>query len=198
MKRILLPIVLLAAAGAGVFWYMRPAVNPDPNHTHADFAVYVSGEKIDFARAEFMSGSSTGSLADADHQAHDPYYHLHDSVGGVIHRHKPGLSVGQFFKSIGFNMSKDCFTQEGKKPVCNEAAKTWKMFVNGTEQPFSPDYVFTDADKLLLTYGATQADIQRQLATLTDDACLYSKTCPWRGDPPVENCVSDPKVPCME
>lgn len=198
MKRFLLPIVLIAPAALALAWYVQPAENPDPNHTHADFSVYIAGEKIDFAKQEYMSGSSTGSLLDADHQAHDPYYHLHDNVGGVIHRHKPGLPVGQFFKSLGFTMSKDCFTPTDRKPVCNEGAKTWKMFVNGTEHPFSPDYAFVDGDKLLFTYAATQADIQRQLAALTDDACLYSKTCPWRGTPPAESCISDPKVPCVE
>jgi hypothetical protein len=198
MKRAALPIVLLAILAGGIYWYTRPDINPDPNHTHADFAVFVSGEKIDFSKAEYMSGSSTGSLADADHQAHDPYYHLHDGNGGVIHRHKPGLPLGQFFASLGFTMTADCFTLEDAKPVCNEGAKTWKMYVNGTEHAFSPAFTFADGDKLLLTYNASQSEVQRQLSTLSDSACLFSQTCPWKGDPPAENCISDPKVPCVE
>ena len=199
MKRIIIPVVLfLIAAGAGAAWYLGPQENPDPNHTHADFAVYISGKRIDFAHDEFMSGSSTGSLTDADHLAHDPYYHLHDGVGDVIHRHKPALPIGQFFKSIGFTMAKDCFTPKDERPVCNSGTSTWKMYVNGTEMPFDPEYAFADLDKILLTYGANQAQVQQQLSSLTDDACRYSKTCPWKGAPPAENCISDPSVPCME
>lgn len=200
MKR-LLPILVLVALGFigyGAYQYLQPAVNPDPNHTHADFAVYISGERVDFAKDAYMSGSSTGSLTDADHLAHNPYYHLHDGNGDVIHRHKPGLVIGEFFGSIGFTMASDCFTVAGGKPVCNDGAKTWKMYVNGTEHAFDPNYAFVDEDKILLTYDADQSDVQRQLAALTDEACLYSKTCPWRGDPPAESCISDPKIPCVE
>lgn len=198
MKRIFLilaALVLLSTGGAAAYWYINPPVNPDPNHTHADFAVYVSGTRIDFAKDEYMSGSSTGATADS---YRDPYFHLHDGNGDVVHRHLPGLAIGAFFKSIGFTMTEDCFTPAGERPVCDEGSKGWKMFVNGTERPMDPEYVFADEDRILLTYGASPADVQRQLASLSGDACLYSKTCPWRGKPPVENCVADPKVPCME
>jgi hypothetical protein len=201
MKRIALPILALLALASiayGAYQFLQPAVNPDPNHAHADFAVYISGERVDFAKAEYMSGSSTGSLTDDEHLSHNPYYHLHDNNGEVIHRHKPGLALGEFFGSIGFTMASDCFTVPGGKPVCNEGAKTWKMYVNGTERPFDPGFVFADEDRILLTYNASQADVQRQLSALSDDACLYSKTCPWKGEAPPENCVSDPKVPCIE
>jgi hypothetical protein len=72
------------------------------------------------------------------------------------------------------------------------------MFVNGTERPFDPSYIFADLDQILLTYGATGEQVTNQLQTLSDDACLYSQTCPERGKPPVENCVADPAVPCIE
>ncbi len=197
MKRFVLPVVLLAVIG-GIVWYFQPSKNPDPNHTHADFLVFMEGEPVDFAKNEYMSGSSTGSLMDDDHLKHDPYFHLHDGNGNVIHRHKPGLAIGRFFQSIGFTMTKDCFTQPDSKPVCNEGAKRWQMFVNGTERPFDPEFIFADQDKLLFTYGASRAAIQRELGALSDDACLYSQTCRWRGKPPVENCIADPAVPCTE
>src|SRR6185436_13173367 len=65
MKRFILPLTLFLLIVVGVVWYTRPAVNPDPNHNHADFAVYISGQKVDFSKSQYMSGSSTGSLADA-------------------------------------------------------------------------------------------------------------------------------------
>lgn len=201
MKRLLVPTLGIIAIGCisyGAYEYTRPALNPDPNHTHADFAVYISGERVDFSKEEYMSGSSTGSLTDADHLEHNPYFHLHDGNGDVIHRHKPDLQIGEFFGSLGFTMASDCFTVPDGKPVCNDGAKTWKMYVNGTERPFDPAYAFEDLDKVLLTYDASQAEVQQELAAMTDEACLYSKTCPWRGDPPAESCISDPKVPCTE
>ena len=61
-----------------------------------------------------------------------------------------------------------------------------------------PEYVFNDVDMIFLTDSTDETVIQNQLSQLTDDACLYSRTCPWRGDPPTENCIADPSVPCVE
>ena len=53
-KRVLLlvPVLLLAACER------QYVPNPDPNHTHADFAVWTDGEKIGFDDPKYMSGVS--------------------------------------------------------------------------------------------------------------------------------------------
>jgi Cu+-exporting ATPase len=164
------------------------AVNPDPNHTHADFSVYILDNKIDFSKQQYMSN---------EEKFLDKYFHMHDSIGTLIHRHKPGLSIGQFFTSLSIPMSKNCLTIDSQTNVCTNAKWQWKLFVNGTEQAFDPAYVFHDTDHLLLTYGAADAQISKELKAITDDACLYSRTCPERGKAPTENCIADPAVPCM-
>ncbi|MDA1208900.1 MAG: hypothetical protein O2904_02605 [bacterium] len=150
--------------------------NPDPNHTHADFSVWFDGEKVDFSGPEYMSGIPSD---EADHHKH---LHMHDEIGDVLHRHKPGLSLQEFFDSLQYDFAAD---------------KTWLMFVNGEEMEFDLSYVFKDMDAVLLTTSAGSAEVLHQVELLTDDACLYSKTCPWRGDPPAENCIADPAVPCV-
>lgn len=180
-----IPILLTACS---LFGSREPAVNPDPNHTHADFAIYLEGERLDFSDEKYMS-------SDEDHK--HPYFHLHDGIGHVIHRHKPGLSIGEFSRSLGFTMTPHCMTLDSKVMVCPGDGKKWQMFVNAEERPFDPDFVFNDTDKILLTYGASAEMVKEQLQEMTDDACLYSRTCPWRGDPPAENCIADPTVPCI-
>ncbi len=174
---------------------MALSVNPDPNHTHADFAVWLDEQQLDFSGESFMSGSSKDEKhTDTLH----PYLHLHDGNGHVIHRHKPGSTLGEFFTSIGFKMTSDCFATDGLKQPCSTGGKNvWRLFVNGREQAFDPQYIFNDLDQILLSYGSSDADIAKQLKKMTDDACLYSKTCPERGKPPAENCVADPTIPCI-
>jgi nitrite reductase (NO-forming) len=169
------------------------ARNPDPNHTHADFAIVVRGEKLDFSDARFMAGEE-------GHEEHNHTHdtmHLHDAVGGVIHRHKPGQSFGDFLSSIGFTLSATCLERDTEETICNEDDATWSMYVNGEKVNVDSGYVFEDEDQILLTYGSSDADIKEQLLQLTDDSCLYSKTCPGRGEPPAENCIADPEVPCV-
>jgi len=150
--------------------------NPDPNHTHADFAVWVDGEKVDFSGKEHMSG-----LED-DHDHLHPYLHLHDHIDRIIHQHKPGLILRDFFDSLDFTFQRD---------------REWRMFVNGEEMEFDLDYVFEDMDQIFLTTSSASAQVLYELEQMTDDACRYSQTCLWKGKPPAENCIADPAVPCV-
>lgn len=179
------------------------AVNPDPNHTHADFAIYAQGEKIDFSDTRFMADEEnhdhddhTSTDLSAGGHAHDTM-HLHDEVGHIIHRHKPGQTLGDFLDSIGFELTQTCLKTDAGDQYCNDGTATWRMYVNGQHVPINAEYVFEDEDQILLTLAASDAEIAAQLEQMTDDACLYSKTCPERGDPPEENCVADPTVPCV-
>lgn len=176
-------------------------MNPDPNHTHIDFAIWVNGERLDFSDDEFMSESETEESGD-DHEEHGhkhhPYLHLHDGNGDVLHRHKPGLALEEFFRSLQVGFDEFCYASfmplaDGQ--ICGTTP--FRMFVNGEERPLDLSYVFEDVDSILLTNAATDEDVRQQLDAMTDDACLYSRTCPWRGDPPTENCLADPEVPCV-
>lgn len=157
--------------------------NPDPNHTHADFAVWVDGEKVNFSEARYMSGVSWDEEShDEVDEYHHQHLHLHDEVGHVLHRHKPGLSLDEFFQSLDYEF---------------DASRTWRMFVNNDEMEFDLSYVFKDMDKVLITTSSSSAQVLDEMKKLTDDACRYSRTCPWKGEPPAEDCVADPEVPCV-
>ncbi|MDP6561607.1 MAG: hypothetical protein QF793_01650, partial [Candidatus Peribacteraceae bacterium] len=116
MRRLLLSLVLVLLLAACERQY-EP--NPDPNHTHADFAVWVEGEKVEFSDAKYMSGVSwdEGSHDEADEYHHE-HLHLHDEVGHVLHRHKPGLTLDAFFESLDYSFG---------------SQYTWRMFVTGDE-----------------------------------------------------------------
>lgn len=188
------------------------AKNPDPNHTHADFAVWVGGTQLNFAQDAFMSGTSTDSHSHPT-EGLRKYLHLHDGNGTVIHRHKPGLTVADFLVSLGLTASGNCLTLDDAlfrqvdagfvsdfaltPTLCDSGKFHWSMYVNGNAEPLNFAYTFVDGDSILFTYDAGDNHLS-QIEALTNDACLYSKTCPWRGSPPTENCIADPEVPCVE
>lgn len=202
--------------------------NPDPNHTHADLAVWVNGTELDFSAPEYMSAKPQTSalpllidraLAHGDDE--DPstmiparrYLHFHDGNGFVVHKHKPGLTLGDFFVSLGLKMTASCLTLDEHqfesldqawvkdfaitKNLCNNGKFHWTMVVNGKVVPMNPNYDFQDLDQILLTYSAGD-DYSAEWKQMTSDACRYSLRCPWKGTPPKENCISDPTVPCVQ
>jgi hypothetical protein len=210
MRYLLLSTLLLLTA-CSLFGPKEYEQNPDPNHTHADFALYIEEEKIDFAIPEYMSGVSYNEEShDEEHEYHHEYLHLHDDVGHVIHTHKQGLTVGTFFSSIGFVITANCIQLDSGVDVCPERDYAWHMYIRKKplnkdevwqEIDLTPDYIFDDMDQILLTYQSSDPvsnlRIIKQQEEMTDDACLYSQTCPWKGDPPTENCIADPEIPCV-
>lgn len=229
MKRffpVIIATVLMAAAAALPKQY---AQNPDPNHTHADFAVWVNGTQLDFSDARYMSAppatadASVLSFLIPSASAHEEgdekaipgreYLHLHDGNGHVLHRHKPGLTIGDFFGSLGLDMEDTCFTLDDfqfskldagwvkdfarTKTLCDDGKFHWTMIVNGKHVPMNHHYVPLDMDQILLSYGSSDTAADEEYESITDDACRYSKTCPWKGEPPTENCIADPEVPCV-
>lgn len=223
--------LLLAVAGIGAavtyaVWPHEAAVNPDPNHTHMDFAVWIKGEKIDFSGERYMSEAPVSFEAEDSFffdnaYAHEEeaavvnpkrkYLHLHDGNGNVIHSHKPGQTIGDFFDSIDVVISKEglnlCMKIPDHEIACEDEVNHyhWVFVVNGEQQPFfDTNYVLKDLDKLLIILPRYTDDERWEVALetykklLTDDACLYSRTCPERGEPPTENCIADPAVPCVD
>lgn len=201
MIKRLLPAIALVTVGVALIVVFRrpaaPATNPDPNHTHADFLVMLDGERIDFSAERFMAETpDVGERAESG--ALGQYLHLHDGIGHVIHRHKPGLTLQDFFDSIGVGFTANCLIDRDPEEGGTRCSDhSWRMFVNGRERPFSLNFDFKDLDRILLTTAPDQADAEREWTALSDDACLYSRTCPERGDPPAENCIADPEVPCV-
>ena len=205
MFKRLLPAIALVAIGVAIVLVLRPAhtpaQNPDPNHTHADFLVMLDGQAVDFTDAFFMSGESTEDhTRDESIPAIRKFLHLHDGIGHVIHRHKPGLTLQDFFDSLSVGFTAECILYTSpaidRDTQCSE--HPWRMVVNGQERPFSLDYDFADGDKILLTTAVDDAVLKAEWETMGDDACRYSQTCPWKGTPPAENCIADPTVPCVQ
>lgn len=148
----------------------------------------MDGKKIDFSQSKYQS---------TEEKSFHPDTHFHDGNGKIIHKHRTGITLGDLFSSIGIQFNTTCFTIDTKEQFCNDDKKTLKFFVNGTRNDQYDTYELKNEDKILISYGdeATE-EIQTQIASISDDACLYSETCPERGKPPTEHCVGGLGTDC--
>ena len=147
-------------------------------HVHADFAVFMNGNQLDFSQTEYQSSVS--------HEK-DEDVHLHDGDGKVVHRHAGGVTFAQLLKSIGYELTSDCFTTDTNEQYCANASSTLAFYVNGNPAD-KTTYIPQEEDRMLLTYGPTGADVKDQLASITDESCIHTGSCPERGVAPVESC----------
>jgi len=130
-------------------------------HTHMDFKVYVLGNQINFDLPQY--------------QVMEDLTHIENNDGGVIHVHATGMTLGYFFKSLGFGLTDDCFILDTGNQYCNLGKATLKFYVKNQAdwgQIYSPaDYILQDLDRILVTYGSEdEEEIQQQRESVSDKA----------------------------
>lgn len=153
----------------------------DKYHVHANFKVYLNDTVFDFSPDKYQTNNG---------QDLDENIHMHDGKGDLIHVHKQGVTLREFFKSMKISFNKDCFIDDLGNKYCNNGESTLKFFVNGKPNNHFDSYEPQDLDKILISYGNdSQATINQQSASVSDDACIYSLKCPDRGTPPAEKCA---------
>lgn len=161
----------------------RPATNPYDTsyHTHTDFVIYLRGERLDLANAEFMT---------TNQQSLHKEVHLHDNNGGVVHFHAPEITFSEFLSSLNFTLTNDCFITNTGEQLCNNDTETLQLFVNN--ELYVGDisaYVPEDLDRVLVHFGNPDDErLGDYLHEVSDESCIYSGTCPERGTAPPESC----------
>ncbi len=169
--------ILLVVGGYFGYQYLYPAQpieQTEKYHVHSDFAVFIDGERFNFAQEKYMTSTDICKL---EYQTR--YMHLHDENGDVAHVHKEGQTWKDFFQTLSWTLTDDSLAMDDGKVYKNTATKKWQFFVNGKEVNSIQDYQFQDLDQVLITYGiGEQKEIEKELGMVTKKSCIYSGKCP--------------------
>ncbi len=157
------------------------ADNEEEVHVHSDFLVYLDGVRIDLSDDKYQT-SNTQTL--------HKHVHLHDNNDDVIHRHDRGITLGDFFGSLGFTLGSDRITTDAGVTFLNSDTDELMVFVNDERIEDPAEYVTQEEDRVLIYFGNKNDNetIQALLLEVTDKSCIYSGTCPERGTAPPESC----------
>ena len=179
-KKLFKPFLFLfiALICLGTIYYLNFYNNE--YHVHADFLVSINGEQINFSKSQFQS-TSTQHLHEN--------VHLHDNNGDVIHYHSRGISLQNFFTSLGMNLTNKCFSTLNNS-YCSNQTHTLEVFVNNETIENPHKYVANDLDQIAIIYQNKNKVVEPILANLTDKACIESALCPSRGSPSEGSCVT--------
>lgn len=170
----------LYAYGENIRTYFMPQDVQEAVHVHADFSFYILDERVNLTDPQFQSTAEN---------AKHPRIHFHDGVDTMIHRHAEGITLGEFFDSLGMTLSDSCVTLADDRMYCSDNSNQLTLFVNGEAVTEPAQYIVQEEDRLLLYYGDPQSpNLERYKEEITDEACIYSGTCPERGEPPFESC----------
>ena len=191
LMAIALVAVLVIAAAAYQLFFNTP-IEPvlGDYHVHADFKVYLRGQALNFSLEKYMSEkpaanqSNSAGNESSTGKALSNFVHLHDGDGEVVHAHLPGITLGYFFRTLSMKFNSTCFVSDDNESYCSSSSETLKFLVNGKPNSQFGEYSPQDLDRILISFGnETTVQLQEQIDSVSDRACIPSGKCPERGTP---------------
>ncbi len=170
---ILWALSLLILLGIYLFGYIHAGIQFIPPHFHANFAMYINGERVDFSGDEFMEDvagcSLTGEMLPKDR------VHLHENNGETIHIHHEWASWGHFFANNGFTFWESFLTNNQEEIYVNSQTRKLSFILNDeqVDNPFNK--LIRSQDRLLIVYGEeSPVELQTLFAWVSDNAGEYN------------------------
>lgn len=172
---------LLAALLVGIlvgvvgFVGIRMALVKDTQpHYHANFAVYVDGQRLKYEGPTFYQEVNICSNAGQnDVQARA---HMHSNNDHVIHVHDYAVTWSDFFANLRYGLSDKSLALDDKVLVDDSDGKKLTFWLNGQPVQHIADKVIGDRDRLLISYGSTdQAGLKKQYNSVQGDAKTFDE-----------------------
>jgi len=165
--------LLFTALGAVLFIGARLLFLPEPHHTHAhaNMAVVINGQKVDFSGPQYMEPlSACGATAMT---ARDRV-HMHDSNGGAVHVHDDGVIWAHFFQNIGWTVTKDSIQTDQGTLYREGNGQVIRLYRNGKLESLLPTQPVEALDKVLVYVGPDNSSkIEPARAQVPTDASEY-------------------------
>lgn len=139
-------------------------------HYHANFALYVNGQRDPFKSFTFYEEIQACS----DHNAENvkAKTHMHDNNSGLIHVHAPGVTWGDFFANLGYGLTdKALVTDNGVYATSADNGNKLSFILNGQQVDSIANKVIHSEDRLLINYGIDDgATLQQRYQSVPSDA----------------------------
>ncbi len=163
---------IIAILTALLFFGLRFVfVSANSVHYHANFGVFVDGERLPFDKFTFYEEvQSCGGEGSPKVRVH-----MHDSVSHVVHVHDDLVTWGHFFSNIGYAHGDTVFKTDESVYVEGDDLSI-SYVLNGEEVGATANRVIEDEDRLLISINSEQdVDLNEQFNQIEQDAEEYNK-----------------------
>jgi len=151
---------------------------PDQVHFHANFALYINGQREQFKSSLYYQEeavcSSVNGLTSPQQRAH-----MHDNINSVIHVHDHAVTWGQFFENLGWYIGPDFIETADGTMYRNDGDSQLHIVKNG--QDFTglgaiTNTLIKDRERLLVSFGnIDDATLQQEFKTVPNTAKHYDE-----------------------
>ena len=173
----LIAVIAASVVALLLFGIRFALIQKEEVHYHANFAVFVNGERLQFDNFSYYEEIEACGGSDVNNPKIRG--HMHDQVNHVVHVHDNGVTWGHFFANLGFSLSNDALQTDNDILVDDEGGEL-NFWLNGKPATTVANSAIGNEDVLLVSYGDTEKnELQQQYDLITKDAAEYNK----RDDP---------------
>jgi hypothetical protein len=166
----------ILAIGAARFTTLLELGNGAGPHYHANFAVFVDGERLDLSAMHYMQDIAA-CKANPDLILPVERAHLHEGIHDVVHVHHEGATWGHFFTNIGFALGDNFLITDRGERHFTAAGQTFKFVVDGLDVPSIYNNVIESEERVLISFGSETLDeiLETQFAELPSTANSFNQ-----------------------
>lgn len=166
---------LLVGFVIGTLWLVAVrfvSFKDDRTHYHANFALYVNGQRDEFKSSTFYEETQACS---ADEVGPKARVHLHDQKPSVVHVHDEGATWGHLFANIGYGISGEALQTDEDVYIDGQDDNRLRFILNGKPVDSLANEVIRSEDVVLIDYGDDETStLQGRYEQINKDAAEYN------------------------
>ncbi len=138
-------------------------------HYHANFALFVNGERDAFDNFTFYEEVQSCNSENVNNPK--IRVHLHDMTPDIIHVHDDGVTWAHFFANLGYGLTNNALETDAGVFVDGEDGNSLTFIINGEPVSAIANRPIGDRDVLLVSYGdEDDAVLQDRFAQVPETA----------------------------
>ena len=158
-------------------------------HYHADFQVYINGQRELFDNFSYYEEISVCS---ADYRGSPASRaHMHDNVSSIIHIHERAVTWGHFMSNLGFQLSNRVLETRQDVYVDGDGGRL-RFVLNGQPANYVANRIIESEDVLLIDFGSDDAAV---LAERYENIPRQAPAANMKQDP--ASCAGDGEAPSL-
>ncbi len=129
-------------------------------HHHANFALYINGQRDEFKNFTFyeeVAGCSADEDSNPKHRVH-----MHNNINDTVHVHAEGVTWGHFFANLGYGLANNLVKTDQGVYVDGQDGKALTFILNGKKVDSIANRLIESEDRLLIDYGGTRSEVQQR------------------------------------
>lgn len=129
-------------------------------HYHANFSLYVNGNRDEFKSFAFYEEVAGCNAHDMENPK--VRVHMHNNNGQLVHVHDGGVTWGHLFANLGYTLSNELVENDAGTYISGDDGNKLTFILNGEEVNTIANELIKSEDVLLINYGKDDQDTLSQ------------------------------------